>query len=115
MPRTIALSEDLTRLMTAFGIAADDLAKVLKTDRRTVYRWLANDTYPQHESRERLRALLKLERRLGKTFVSPEAALLWLRSESGYFGGLRPLDALLRGRVDAVDAALEAMDAGVFV
>jgi hypothetical protein len=38
-----------------------------------------------------------------------------LRSQSGYFGGLCPLDALLRGHIDGVDAALEALDSGVFL
>jgi len=34
---------------------------------------------------------------------------------SGDFGGLAPLDTLLRGRVDHLDAAFEAMDSSVFV
>jgi len=115
MAGTLVLSKEIRQLMAVFELSAADLAKVLDTDRRTVYRWLADETYPQHESRKRLDALGELERRLEDTFSSHDAALLWLRSASGYFGLLRPLDALLRGRVDAVDAALEALDSGVFV
>jgi|SRR5215204_842785 len=111
----VALSEELSRLMSVFGISADDLAMVLHTDRRTVYRWLADETYPQHDSRSRLQALTALEHRLRESFVSPEGARTWLQSESGYFGGLCPRDALLRGRIDAVNASLEALDTGSFV
>jgi hypothetical protein len=50
----------------------------------------------------------------GETFGFP-AGPRWLRSESRYLGGQRPLDALLAGEFDRVEAALEALDSGVFV
>ena len=115
MPGTIVLSEQLDHLMTTFGISHSELAQVLGTSDRTVLRWLADETYPQHESRARLDDLDALALRLSESFTSPSGARTWLSAPSGYFGGLWPLDALLRGRIDAVDAALEALDAGVFV
>ena len=115
MPGTILLSELLEHLMTTLGISHTELARALGTSDRTVVRWLADETYPQHESRHKLDELAALVRRLDQSFTTPEGAATWLRASSGYFGGLRPLDALLRGRIDAVDAALEALDAGVFV
>jgi Antitoxin Xre/MbcA/ParS C-terminal toxin-binding domain len=39
----------------------------------------------------------------------------WLRSESRYVGGQRPIDALRVGEFDRVEAALEALDSGIFV
>lgn len=102
-------------LTTAFGISTNDLAHILGTSDRTVLRWLADETYPQHDARKKLDALDALATRLAASFDSGEGARMWLRTESGYFGGLRPMDALLRGRIDAVDNALEALDAGVFV
>lgn len=112
---TVVLGERLDQLMAALQITEAELGQVVGAAPRTVQRWRANETYPQHESRRRLDELAALVRRLDEGFKSPRGAAVWLRSESGYFGGLKPIDALLRGRIDAVDAALEALDSGVFV
>jgi transcriptional regulator with XRE-family HTH domain len=115
MAWTALLSEQLERLITSLGITYEDLAQILGTDRKTVYRWIADETFPQSHNRVRLDALEALINRLDESFRTPEGAIIWLQAESGYFGGLRPIDALLRGRIDAVDAALEALDSGIFV
>lgn len=115
MASTIVLSELLKRLMTTLGITPAELARAVGSSDRTVARWLADEMYPQHESRKKLHELTALVQRLDETFTTPQGAATWLHAKSGYFGGLTPLDALLRGRIDAVDAALEALDAGVFV
>ena len=115
MPWTALLSEQLAHLTTSLGISYEELAQVLSTDRKTVYRWLADETFPQAHNRTRLDELEALAGRLDESFTTPEGAATWMRAPSGYFGGLRPLDALLRGRVDAVNAALEALDSGIFV
>ena len=115
MPWTAALSEQLERLKSSLGISYEELAQALGTDRKTVYRWLAEETFPRAQNRVRLDALESLVTRLDETFKTPHGAVAWLHAPSGYFGGLRPVDALLRGRIDAVDAALEALDSGVFV
>ena len=115
MPGTIVLSELLGHLMTTLQISHTELAQALGASDRTVTRWLADETYPQHGSRAKLDELALLVQRLDETFKTPQGAATWLHARSGYFGGLRPLDALLQGRIDAVDAALEALDAGVFV
>jgi transcriptional regulator with XRE-family HTH domain len=115
MATTQLLSVRLELLMSSLGLSAIDLARALETSDRTVARWLADETYPQHDSRDRLDKLIRLDQRLAETFTTQEAAVAWLQSESGYFGGLAPNDALLRGRIDAVEAALDALDAGIFV
>jgi transcriptional regulator with XRE-family HTH domain len=115
MPLTIDLSTYLEHLTAALGISYDELAHVVGTDRKTIYRWLAKESFPQTANRAALDALEALALRLDETFDGPEGTHTWLRSRSGYFGGLCPLDALLRGRIDAVSAALDALDAGVFV
>ena len=115
MAWTMILSEQLNRIMTALDIGPDELARALDTNRRTVLRWLADSHVPQGASRKRLDELEALVDRFESTFKTREGSQAWLRSECGYFGGLRPIDALLSGRVDRVDAALEALDAGVFV
>jgi transcriptional regulator with XRE-family HTH domain len=115
MSWTIALSEQLARLKSSLGISYDELAQALGTDRKTVYRWLAEETFPGAQNRARLDSLEALVTRLDDAFKTREGAAAWLHAPSGYFGGLRPIDALLRGRIDTVEAALEALDSGIFV
>lgn len=115
MAGTMVLGEHLARLTAALGITYEELAQVVGADRKTVYRWLAHETFPQSSSRARLDQLDGLVERLDVSFKTRAGSQEWLHSTSGYFGGLRPIDALLRGRIDAVDAALEALDSGIFV
>jgi len=111
----IVLSEQLNHLEFALQITDSQMARGVRTAPRTVQRWRADETFPQRESRRQLEALTNLVRLLDESFKTPEGMILRLHAESGYFGGLRPADALLSGRIDAVDAALEALDSGVFV
>jgi transcriptional regulator with XRE-family HTH domain len=115
MPHLALLSERIDQLTSQFGITDAQFAAVLHVQPRTVERWRAEEAFPQHESRQRFEALLALAGRLGESFKTPRGEREWLHAESGYFGGLKPIDALLRGRIDLVDAALEALDSGVFV
>lgn len=115
MPWTSVLSEQLAQLTTSLGISYDELAEVLGTDRKTVYRWLADEAFPQAHNRARLDELETLVERLDESFRTQAGSANWMHARSGYFGDLRPVDALLRGRIDAVNAALEALDSGVFV
>ena len=97
------------------GLDRGELAAALGASVRTVERWRSGRTYPQREARERLAELVALEHRLGETFAEPGAPRTWLRSSNPYLGGLTPLEALRAGRPDRVEAALEALDSGVFV
>ena len=115
MPIVTDLSVHLAYLTAALGISYDELALIVGTDRKTVSRWLAGSSFPQTANRAALDTLEALTVRLDETFDGPDGIQTWLRSRSGYFGDLCPLDALLRGRIDAVSAALDALDAGVFV
>jgi uncharacterized protein (DUF2384 family) len=115
MSGLFVLGEAIDRLTASFGITESQFASVLGVQARTVERWKAESSFPQHESRRRFEALVALADELDRSFASSEGARSWLHSESGYFGGLEPIDALLRGRIDLVDAALEAMHAGTFV
>lgn len=102
------LEEDL-------GLSTAELANALGLSARTLERWRAGETHPQREARGRLAALAVLHRRLRETFDSPEATRLWLRTSSSYLGGLTPVEVLRAGRPDRIEAALEALDSGVFV
>jgi len=103
------------QLENELQLTDNELAKALDTNPRTIDRWKAGVSYPQHEAREKLTDLEKLARRLSSTFTTREAIRSWLHEDSRYLGGMAPIDALRAGRFDRVHAALEALDSGVFL
>jgi transcriptional regulator with XRE-family HTH domain len=115
MSTTTTLDRVLDQLASELGVTEPQLAGALGVTPRTLERWRAGERYPQHESRKRLDALMALHERLQTTFLTPEAISTWTHSNNVYLGGLKPADALQVGRIDAVDAALEALDSGIFL
>ena len=115
MSTTITLDRVLDLLASELRVTEFQLAGALGVTPRTLERWRAGERYPQHESRKRLDALRTLHERLQTTFLTPEAIDTWTHSDNAYLGGLKPVDALQVGRIDAVDAALEALDSGIFL
>ena len=103
------------RLEKGLGLSTVELATALGISARTLERWRAGETHPQRGARVRLAALVGLDRRLQETFDTPVAVRSWLRAGSPYLGGLTPVEVLRAGRPDRVEAALEALDSGVFV
>jgi ribosome-binding protein aMBF1 (putative translation factor) len=97
------------------GLSTTELAAALATNPRTLERWRSRATYPQRETRRRLADLLALDRHLREMFRTTEAIQEWLHQPSRYLGGLTPADAVRVGRFDRVEAALEALDSGVFI
>lgn len=93
-----------------FGMSIDEMSQMLGSDVRSIKRWEAGETYPQKEMRQKLTALFALELHLKQTFKTPEAIRIWLRHESPFFGEMTALDVLRAGRLDRVEAALEALD-----
>jgi uncharacterized protein (DUF2384 family) len=96
-------------------LTRDELARALGIGSRTLERWRIDERYPQRQTRRRLRELLDLDHHLRDTFTSDAAIVEWVHGPSRYLGGLTPADAIRVGRFDRVEAALEAMDSGVFV
>ena len=111
----ITLDQAVVRLSRDLGLSTATLAQATGTSMRTVERWRTGATLPQRDARRRLADLLALDTRLRETFGSPEAIRAWLNAENRYLGGLTPADAVQVGRFDRVEAALEALDSGVFV
>ena len=105
----------LEQLEHDLGMPPPVLASALNVNMRTLQRWRDGVSLPQADGRTRLQTLLALRDRLLATFVTPEAAHMWLRSPNRLLGGLTPLDALQVGRADAIERALEALDSGIFV
>ena len=97
------------------GLSTRELADALSATPRTVERWRAEGAHPQRETRRRLAELMDLDRHVSDTFGERKDARAWLEAPSRYLGGLRPIEAIRVGRFDRVEAALEALDSGVFL
>jgi hypothetical protein len=113
--RLVTTPRMLEQLQRDLSLSTNELAGVVRATPRTVKRWQESETYPQHVSRQRLDALIALDNHLGETFETPEAARSWLEADNRHLGGLTPADAIRAGRIDRVEAALEALDSGIFV
>ena len=108
-------AQAIEQLENDLSLSTNELAGALRTSPRTIKRWRDGETHPQHDMRRRLAALVALDRHLRETFTSPEAVRDWLHTSNRYLGGLTPADAVRVGRIDRVEAALEALDSGVFM
>jgi len=105
----------LAELEGELGLGESNLTQILSIDPRTLRRWRTGQAHPQHEAWARLFALQKLSRRLQETFTSVQAIRSWLHHSNRYLSQLSPVEVLRAGRIDRVDAALEALDSGIFV
>lgn len=106
------LSQVLADLQQALAFTDVQLARALGVDTREVRRWYSGAHFPQGRSRARLNELRQLADRLDETFSSAEAAHTWLHTDSRYLGLVKPAEVLQIGRIDRVNAALEAIDSG---
>jgi transcriptional regulator with XRE-family HTH domain len=104
----------LDQAQSDLGLSDPEVAEALGVSLETALRWRSARVTPGAEPLRRLRQLSAVATHLNETFVPPGGPR-WLRSESNYLGGRRPLDALLAGEFERVEAALEALDSGIFV
>ena len=100
----------IARLESSLALGEPEIALALGISRRSLRRWSSGESHPQRESRAHLARLLALADHLEETFG--ENAGEWLAADSRYLGGMKPIEALQAGRVDRVEAALEALDSG---
>jgi uncharacterized protein (DUF2384 family) len=105
----------LADLVQDLALTDADLCGALGIDARTLHRWRNSETYPQHEARSRLDRLAAFDVQMQDTFATEEARRTWMTTDSRYLGGLQPHEALRAGRLDRVEAALEALNSGAFI
>jgi transcriptional regulator with XRE-family HTH domain len=105
----------LQSLQHGMGLSDAKLIEALGTSHRTLRRWQSGTAYPQVLARQRLARMLRLQERVRETFDGPDAVRRWLHSESRLLGGMTPAEALRVGRLDRAEAALEAIDSGIFL
>lgn len=117
----LAPGQVLNLLIHDLGLEEKDLRVIFDAEQRSIEKWISGETIPQKETRRRLNQLAALHAHLGETFRSYEGARLWMRSPITYLSGLTPLQVLRAGdspqfaSVELVEAALEALDSGVFL
>ena len=111
-PIQVTLKPALDQLEHDFGLSSPELAQALRVDRRTLERWASGDTFPRHAARDRLLALVALHGRLAELFETAMDLLTWLHRPLPFLGHMAPIDAVKVGRIESVDAALEAIDEG---
>lgn len=109
------LKDTIESLKHDLGIDVPVLAGALQVHPRAIDRWVHGESYPQHGGRMRLEALDRLRDHLCGAFSSTEAIHTWMTTNNRYLGGLTPANALIAGRIDRVEAALDALDSGLFV
>jgi hypothetical protein len=111
----ITVAELIRELERDLSLAPHEIAQALGVHPRTVDRWLEGDIPQRNEGRQRLDGLEDLRNRIYRTFSSREAAQAWIQRDNRYLGNIPPAEFLRTGRVDRVNAALEALDSGYFV
>src|SRR5436309_12379932 len=105
----------LDALAVTFDFSNEDMARAIGASAASIKRWRSGSHLPQGESRKRLDQLWDLKERLYNSFTTPAGVRTWLNARSRYLGDFTPRDALLLGYVDRVNAALEALDSGIFL
>lgn len=105
----------LDQLEQGFALEPHELGAAIGVTLRTLERWRSEEAYPQHNARARLKDLITLDQRLQETFTDRDAVHGWLLADNRYLGGIKPVEALKVGRFDRVEAALEALDSGIFL
>lgn len=111
-PIYIGLGSAIAQLQQDLGLDERGLAQALGVERRTLARWSGGESYPQREARGRLQELVALHAYLGAMWRSRDAARRWLHRPSPFLGHAEPIDLVRAGRLDRVEAALEAINSG---
>lgn len=108
MAGTVVMNDQLRQLSSFFGLDSTTLLTVLHSRDRT-------GPAPHDQSAAVMTSLAALQQRLSDLFTSHAGVDRWLHNPSGYFGGDLPSDHLAAGEIDRVNAALDAIEAGIFV
>lgn len=105
----------LEMLEKEIGIPEEELAQALNSNRRTLQRWRSGTAHPQQLARQRLAELIRLQQLVRETFKGKDAVRRWFHAPSRYLGGITPAEAVRVGRLERVEAALEALHSGAFL
>lgn len=107
-------SFDWTRAQRVLGMSWREIAAMLDTTERSLYRWKAGSADPNPSHLRRLRALQDLTALLDRFFQTPAEVRGWLEAPVPALGERAPIDLLRRGRVEEVQEVLGRLAYGVF-
>lgn len=99
--RTVRSLDEICRRWSEVGVTREDLERSLAQGG------------PRH-MQERVRCDAVYDH-LRATFTTPGAAQVWLRSPNRVLEGATPLEAIRNSEFDRVEAALVALDSGIFL
>lgn len=106
-------AERLAALLDSSELDAADVARIVRTDRRTVSRWVNQETEPRWPNRERLLEFLAVMEKLHQV-LKPSASYDWLYSPHPALDFKKPVDLLRQGEFREVLGLIDAMGEGVF-
>ena len=109
------LKDTILGIMKDLAIDNRIVVGAIGADELAINHWITGASFPQHEKRARLQALLDVRDHALDTFDTAEAAHSWMHADNRSLSGLSPADVLLAGRVDRVEAALTVLDSGMFI
>ena len=90
------------------ALTEDEIARIVRTDPRTVQSWAAGETEPSGEIGDRLLDLKLLCDDL-HSFMAPDAMESFWHSRSDWLEERRPIDVLELGEFDLVRRTISAM------
>lgn len=109
----MTVAERLSAVVDKSDLAPSDVARIVKTDRRTVARWLRRETEPRWENREKVLELLAVMERLFQV-LKPDASYDWLFSPNPDLKFQKPVDLLQEGDFRTVLGLIDSMGEGVY-
>ena len=109
----MTVTERLSVVVEKSDLDSGDVARIVKTDRRTVARWLRHESEPRWANRERLLELLAVMEKLYQV-LEPAASYDWLFSPNPDLKFEKPVDLLRRGDFRRVLGLIDSMGEGVF-
>lgn len=104
------MEPSLEQVKQILGLNKHEVAAILGVPASQLH---AADGWPTR-SRRRWTELANLARRIEETF-EPDSIETWLHAPSRDLHWRVPIELVRAGRLDEVDAALEALDSGVYV
>ena len=105
-------SPNLSQAVRLLGISQEALSRMLNVSARTAHRWLKG-TRPRR-TRE-LDRLLEIVALMEQTLPGADAIRSYLYHANPTLQGEKPINVLIRGEFDPVEADLQAVQEGVYV
>ena len=109
-----AIIKTISDLRESAGLSGVDVANVTQASKATVSRWNTGQSSPQPRAQRILSDLHFVASRL-RDFYEPDEVRLWLNNRNEQLGGETAMELIHDNRVEEVLAAVEQMEALVYL